>query len=114
MSPLEERTNHALRMLDDDLRAGRTSREDYRRHRRQLFQHLRAGLATTPDVTVRRPTPRSVPQTPLVAPTGMARDADRAGHRGHRLRTGAVATWTFLLLLLAACLGLLLLPGPTP
>jgi hypothetical protein len=104
MSLLEQRTNHALRALDDDLRTGRTSVEDYRAHRRHLFQRLRAGLETTRDITVRRPTPPTV-----AAPSdrGSASSAAGAMHPPG-MRAGAVVVWTLLLILLAGCVVILL------
>jgi hypothetical protein len=118
MNVLEQRTNHALRALDDDLRAGRTSVEDYRAYRRQLFHRLRAGLETTRDVTVRRPTPRS-PSVDAV--TGVGNGAGRTSAsasasvsisagtmRPSRVRAGAIVVWTLLLILLAGCVVVLL------
>ncbi|WP_369928552.1 hypothetical protein [Xanthomonas sp. NCPPB 2632] len=106
MSLLEQRTNHALRALDDDLRAGRTSVEDYRAYRRHLFHRLRAGLETTRDVTVRRPTPCVVPAGVVTGPREGTDGASASA--GTHVRAGPIVVWTLLLILLAGCVVILL------
>lgn len=86
MSAAERQTNHALRLLDGDLRSGRTTLDDYRRHRRHLLARLRESLDATLDITLRRPAPPP-PASTAKQSTG-------------RVAIG-IAVWTLLLLLLA-------------
>ncbi|KAF1009014.1 MAG: hypothetical protein GAK28_00647 [Luteibacter sp.] len=88
MSGAEQRTNRALRLLDGDLRSGRTTLDDYRRHRRHLLARLRASLDATLDITLRRPAPTA----PFVIdrPPSPERPALRN-----------IAAWTLLLVTLA-------------
>ena len=88
MSAAERQTNHALRLLDGDLRSGRTTLDDYRRHRRHLLARLRESLDATLDITLRRPAP------PITAV--------RAETPTNRMAIG-IAIWALLLLLLAGC-----------
>ena len=88
MSAAEQQTNHALRILDGDLRSGRTTLDDYRRHRRRLLARLRESLDATLDITLRRPAP-PIPASTAETPT-------------NRMAIG-IAIWALLLLLLAGC-----------
>lgn len=86
MSAAEQQTNHALRILDGDLRSGRTTLDDYRRHRRHLLARLRESLDATLDITLRRPAP---PITTVTAEIPTSRVAI------------GISVWALLLLLLA-------------
>jgi hypothetical protein len=102
MSQREQRTNEALRALDEAHRLGRIQRDEYRRRRRALLESLRDANRTDSD-TVRRAVPADgLSVKGAAAPhhdaSGVAETiAMRVGRAGHARRVTRLAVFTALL-----------------